>query len=394
MTTVQKTKAAVKKPTTSTGIKPYVFRGAETRHLGDEPSWTTQPTEKTRASELSKAFTWYNYYFDKKEAKIMLLQWLEHGGRKDETKTIKGVSDSEYSLTHCWLARMNTMGLELRESELAAINNVVTGLKYSKQEATQTAGEIADEAEAKKVTIQDRLREKVVECASEIDGLFDTFVKEGAKMSASYKPIALLRGMNVVPQMVGYISDIWKKELAEFEAVVDGSDKELTEGYDKYTKTQMKNFVKFAEQVISDCQSYLQVKKSERKPRAKKAVSPEKLAMKFKYLREFPQLKLKSEPPSKLVAAQEAWLYNTATRKIIHVVADLNAGSLTIKGASIVGFDEVTSVQKTLRKPAEQLKELLGGGKPASRKWFKDIKATEIKFNGRSNENVVILKVW
>jgi len=394
MTTVQKTKTAVKKPTTSTGIKPYVFRGAETRHLGEEASWTTQPTEKTRASELSKAFTWYNYYFDKKEAKIMLLQWLEHCGRKDEVKLIKGASDSEYSLTHCWLARMNTMGLELRESELAAINNVVTGLKYSKQEATQTAGEIADEAAAKKVTIQDRLREKVVECASEIDGLFDTFVKEGAKMSASYKPIALLRGMNVVPQMVGYISDIWKKELAEFEAVVDGSDKELAEGYDKYTKTQMKNFVKFAEQVISDCQSYLQVKKSERKPRAKKIVSPEKQAMRFKYLKEFPELKLKSEPPSKLVAAQEVFLYDVQKRKVIYVVADLNAGSLTIKGTSIVGFDERKTVMKTLRNPTEQLKVLMSSGKPAMRKYFDEITTVAIKFSGRSNENLVILRVW
>jgi hypothetical protein len=51
-------------------------------------------------------------------------------------------------------------------------------------------------------------------------------------------------------------------------------------------------------------------------------------------------------------------------------------------------------VQKTLRKPAEQLKELLGGGKPAARKVFKDIKATETKFNGRGNENLIILKAW
>jgi hypothetical protein len=59
-----------------------------------------------------------------------------------------------------------------------------------------------------------------------------------------------------------------------------------------------------------------------------------------------------------------------------------------------VGFDTVQTVQKTLRKPAEQLKELLSGGKPAARKTFKDIRATETKFNGRGNENLVILKAW
>jgi hypothetical protein len=51
-------------------------------------------------------------------------------------------------------------------------------------------------------------------------------------------------------------------------------------------------------------------------------------------------------------------------------------------------------MQKTLRKPAEQIKELLTGGKPAARKVFKDIKATETKFNGRGNEHMLILKAW
>jgi hypothetical protein len=37
---------------------------------------------------------------------------------------------------------------------------------------------------------------------------------------------------------------------------------------------------------------------------------------------------------------------------------------------------------------------LFAGGKPGARKYFKDIKATEIKLNGRFNENLIILKVW
>ena len=51
------------------------------------------------------------------------------------------------------------------------------------------------------------------------------------------------------------------------------------------------------------------------------------------------------------------------------------------------------SVQKTLRKPAEQIKGLLAGGVASTRKFFKDIRATEVKFNGRSNENLILLKV-
>ena len=94
------------------------------------------------------------------------------------------------------------------------------------------------------------------------------------------------------------------------------------------------------------------------------------------------------------MGASEAWLYNTANRKLIHVVADSHAGTFTVKGSAIVGFDATQTVQKTLRKPAEQIKEVTGGGKPAARKAFKDIKATEVKFNGRGNENLIILWSW
>jgi hypothetical protein len=51
-------------------------------------------------------------------------------------------------------------------------------------------------------------------------------------------------------------------------------------------------------------------------------------------------------------------------------------------------------VQKTLRKPAEQLKAIVAAGKPAARKLFKDIKATETAWNSRGTENLIILRVW
>jgi hypothetical protein len=132
----------------------------------------------------------------------------------------------------------------------------------------------------------------------------------------------------------------------------------------------------------------------ERKPRAKKAVSSEKLSSKFKYMKEFAELKLTSIAPAQLVGAGEAWLYETKKRKLVHVMADTHIGTFSVKSSAIVGFDTVLTVQKTLRKPAEQLKELLTGGKPAARKVFKDIKSTETKWNGRGNENLVILKAW
>jgi hypothetical protein len=75
-------------------------------------------------------------------------------------------------------------------------------------------------------------------------------------------------------------------------------------------------------------------------------------------------------------------------------MADSHLGTFSVKGSAVVGFDVTQTVQKTLRKPAEQLKELLAGGKPAARKTFKEMRATETKFNGRGNDNLIILRAW
>ena len=50
------------------------------------------------------------------------------------------------------------------------------------------------------------------------------------------------------------------------------------------------------------------------------------------------------------------------------------------------------SKQKTLRKPAETLKEFKNAGKVQLRKFMDDIKTTDIKLNGRFNSDTIILK--
>jgi hypothetical protein len=289
---------------------------------------------------------------------------------------------------------MTLLGLMLNEHEQGIVDDQISAMLKIKQEKKREQSDVDADAAVAKLTIQDHLREKISECCGELEGMFDDFVVAGAKMSADFSPIKLMRGMNVSPNMVGTVSAVWGLRLAEFNEVLEGTDADLVEGYSHLTKLQLKNCVKFCETVINDCNSYVQLKKVERKPRAKKAVSPEKTTRRFKFLREFDELGLKSEPVTKLVNASEAWLYDTAKRKLIHVMADGHIGTFTVKGSAIAGFDTLATVQKTLRKPAEQIKAVTGGGKPAARKAFSEIKATETKFNGRGNDNLIILWAW
>ena len=322
----------------------------------------------------------------------MLVAWLENQGRKSDVRQFRRVPDSAIQCTAAWLCRMHTVGLVLTEGETAKLEKMVatmlaTAVKHEEPVSEETAV-------VPRTTIQDRLRERVSECAGEIDGMFDDFIAAGAKMSADIKPIATIRGMNVAPQMINEIAVVWKRKLSEFESVAAGTDSQLVEGYQHLSKIQLRNVIKFCEAVINDCGAYVQIKKVERKPRKAKSVSPEKRAAKFKYLTDFAELKLKSLPASQLVDRSEAWLYNTKSRKLIHLVADSHVGQFTVKSNTIIGFSTAESQQKTLRKPAEVLKEIMSGGKPAARKVYKDLKTTETAFNGRGNEHIVILKSW
>jgi hypothetical protein len=375
-----------------TTIKRLNPKGAETKYVGFEPEWKTQPAPETRISAFANAFQWYGYHYGKKDAKDMLCHYLEHCGRAKDAKTMRGIPDSQIRVTPAWVCRMTLLGLELTKLEQDNIDEQITGMLRSKQEVKKVVSE--GEATQAKLTIQDHLREKVSECAGELEGMFDDFVVAGAKMTADFKPIALMRGMNISPNMVGTISTIWELRMTEYNDVLEGTNADLIEGYSHLSKNQLKQCVKFCETVINDCNSYVQLKKVERKPRAKKTVSAEKLTRKFKFMKEFEELKLKSEPVTRLVNASEAWLYDTAKRKLIHVMADSHIGTFTVKGSAIVGFDALTTMQKTLRKPAEQLKSVTSVGKPAARKAFADIKSTEVKYNGRGNENLIILKAW
>ena len=372
-------------------VKPLNPRSADTNALGMEPTWKVQPTDN-RFSALSKAFSWYNYFYGKKDAREMIVNYLELHGRKTDVRTLKQIPDSSIRLTTGWLCRMSMVGLELNEHEQIKLDNLLKEVLDSKQ--TEVAEEAAVDDAVPRITIQDRLREKVSECAGELDGLFDEFIASGAKMSADYKPIMTIRGMNVAPQLVSNIADIWKKKQTEFEEVVKGKDSQLVEAYSHLTKIQMRNVLKFCETVINDCGAYVQIKKVERKPRKVRAVPPEKRAAKFKHVMEFAELKLKGLPAASLVDKAEAWLYDTKKRKLIHVVADDYAKVFTVKSNSIIGFSTAETLQKTVRKPAEVIKAMQAAGKPAARKIYKDLTTTETPFNGRGTDNLVVLKSW
>ena len=384
---------AIRKPkaTSDHFIKALNPRDADTKYMGEEPYFPLQPDTDGRKLALTNSFTWYNRFYGKKDAKELLCQYLDSHDRTADAKYLRRVHESEFIMTLCWLARMTLRGLELNDHEELTLQNEISRLLklVHKPELVEKEKEPSN-----RPNVQEIMREKALEAAGELESIFDEWITD---IKVTQKTVDIVAKFNVMPQHIPLIVDIWKRKQQEFEQVSEGQDEQLNEAYSYLGKVKLRNTLKFIEQVLSDLNSYISIKKASKAPRKRKAVPVEKIVAKLKYLKEHKdpvnKLDLISVHPTKLHGASEAWVYDTAKRKMHHYIADEYSKAFTVKGNTILGFDNTASEVKTLRKPGEQIKEIMGS-KPAARKYFKDIKAVATTPNGRFNENMVILKAF
>jgi hypothetical protein len=374
-------------------IVPY--RESDSKYVGDEPQYPD--VEKQRAwtgsdyqTQLMRTLNWYAHTQDKKKSAEWLAAFIERNPRRAKLAMAIRRGEVWPGATVGYVLRAGRVGLELRFSTL---RKLVTILKEAEANKSVEKEEVKEEVKPKGPNIQDRLNERMSECLGELEGRFDDFITT-CDFKGDPKVVELLTQFNVQPAQLKSAVALAERRIAEYEDVLTTKDSQTLEAYKHYGKRQINAVVKWWQQVITDCNSYNVVKKASKAPRKKKTVTPEKLVSKLKFMKEFTELKLKSIDPTTIVTAQDLWVYNTKTRKLGVYIVDQYAGALSVKNSSIVGFDAAASVQKTLRKPAEQLKELASNGKPAAKKWFKGVRTTETKLNGRIGVDIILLKAY
>lgn len=366
----------------------------DVKFTGGEPLFAVQPDSDRRAGALVKAFNWYSRFLDKKAAREQLALYAENCFENNGSlygKHLRKVDEGEILATYGWLARLAMRGLELTQTEKDRLASEIDRLVKT----TAKPELVTSEVESKRPNVQEIMRERAREAAGILEGDLDEFILAGAKTAnLNANSVGVLSEHNILPQHISILVEVWKKKLEEFNDVLEGKDPQLVEAYSNYSKHQIKAVVKFCEAILAGFDSYINVKKIKRTPRKRKAVSPEKQVSKVKYLKTFEELKLTSIHPSKIIGATEVWAYDAAKRKLWYLVADNHVGAMGVKGTTILGFDTTKSGVKTVRKPADVLKKLMAAGKPAARKVFADINSVHAQPNGRTNENLIILKVY
>ena len=280
------------------------------------------------------------------------------------------------------------------------------------EEGAKVVEEKKAEEKAKKnvyvPSIQERIRDQASETCYAIEEWLDgfitdpknfnpkgfEFVKHFAKYKVSQAHARKIKGFYAgeleeayliqklpTPGEINRCKDEFKKDQMQ----------QLREGYSHLTKSDAKKYLEALELLHGACDVVIDAAKATRKPRKKIPPSKDKLVSKVKYCERDDKLQLVSVNPVDMLDSTEIWVYNIKTRKLGKYVAAEHA-TIQIKGTTLLHYDEKTSIQKTLRKPADTLKEFKKAGKVALRKFMDDIKTTDIKLNGRLNSDTIILK--
>jgi len=248
-------------------------------------------------------------------------------------------------------------------------------------------------------SIQDIMKEKLLEAGGEIDGLVDQWMEDEIKNDDKFtkQVMSICNNYNPLANHIPLLVALYEKEQKEFKEVIEGKDEQLVEAYSHFSKKKLKATIALYDTVTGVLNSYASLKIASRAKRKTKPITPEKATQKLKYQKRFEcnatKLKLESIRPAELHLSKEAWVYDTTKRKLHHYIADEMTGEMFVKGNTLLGFDKSKSQIKTLRKPLEQIKEVMGS-KPAARTYFDKIKAVGIKPTGRFNYSLIILKAF
>ena len=369
------------------------------------PKWEGHETWDTNQflRQFHSAMAWYRLESSAKELKPKVIDWMgRQGCTKEDISAFKKTKDNRCGMTMGAVAACLLKGMPSVRDEFNDGRDTAVWLRARINEVIEQGRDDLDDSdivvEIKKdvyvPSIQERLREVSLGMTEEIETAIEAFQTDPETFDPkAFKVLNLLKAKQAKAAHARIIRDFYARNLTELLELASGqADEQLKEGYSHRSKKQIKSFIAFLQEIESACNMLMQEAKVNKKPRAKKAVSKDKIIAKLKYKKSDEPLKLVSINPADIIGAQELWIFNSKTRKLGKYVA-AEFQELGIKGTTITGFSETKSVQKTLRKPAEQIKAFKEAGKVVLRKFLEDINAVDTKMNGRINEEIMLLKV-
>ena len=383
-------------------------RKQRTVYVTKEPDWK-QFRGITDPEQQEKAFRSVDYFvhseISTKDAVAKYRKWVKEasGWDKEEIKIILKNPDWRFSSSAKYAWCWDKLGY-MPERFAEFYTSRKEGLLQTGKEVVEEQQEKKKEAKPK-ISIQERMLEQVTDLCGDWDDLLDQFVEKEKFELKKFDPekdMKVYGGGLIKPAHAKIVKEQYEGIYAEALENLAGTCEQLKEAYSFMDKKMKKDYVAFFEKINAACDAIILTGKANRKQRKPRARSKDAIIKKLKFQLNDGALGIASISPTDVVYANELWVYNTKTRKVgVYHAKDKDprglqrqGAGLMVKGTTIQDFNEETSLQKTLRKPAEQINNWTGRAKTKFAKAFDEVKTTPTKLTGRINDSTILLQVF
>ncbi len=251
-------------------------------------------------------------------------------------------------------------------------------------------------------SIQERLMEATIDKMEQLDQWEDDWIRDRKNNPLKDKqPLKLFRKLEINLGHARFIQQFYEGAYQELTELInlpapkkqDDMQQQLAEGYNHLSTKEKKELHNFYQRIFQALEILRAEKKQTRAVRKPKQKSAVDLIKKLKFKASDPDFGISSIPPQDIIGATALVVFNCKTRKLGIYYAE-HAATLQVKGTTLQFFDEKASRQKTVRKPSEVLPQWKKVTQHKLKTQFGYLKTTDIKMNGRLNEDTIILKAF
>jgi hypothetical protein len=357
---------------------------SEAKFLGDEPTWEDiDVTDENYKKEILIGLNWHGYCASDKNYRKYLEEWIRFhhpSDSKNEISSMKSVK--KINPTFASLARMHLRNFPLKDRDISYIEDYINSFSTNKKKPVRKAS-------APKISVQDSMKNQLEPVFSEIDFIVDEMFAGRIETDAKKLVNDVMSKSDDIkaPHVRLIIKYIEETYLNEWNMAYNQEDEDLVEGYSFLSRRNFKKIIDIFNDISENFSKQITAAKTQR-IRKKNPLDKKKMASKLRYMDEFEGIK--SKLPVDIIGANVVWVYNTKTRKLGYYKSEVK-NSLYVKNNKIMGFKE--TCEKILRKPEEQLQEILKLRKNQTVSWFDDIRAKCKEMSGRMTNETIILRI-
>ena len=382
------------------------------KYTGEEPKWDNCASwdgEKFM-KERSRMFNFYNYYCASKDLFDDLLTWMGNNSyTKAQVKSVKQEGERAVSFTSLKIARAMNLGMVATHEGSLAYSEVRPGiscteahddsvvLKSEINRAIKAASNrikmkaIVDDGVTKQVSPLERLSNKVNNSIiAELELMIDSkgWTESQTKVQ-ELNLISLLKANSIPLKGLQEVYTWLRKYEESLDGALNKTNEFDIEGWAFCSKPAIKNRLKAIKGMIDQLDRYSSANKKTRAPRKKKEKSAALQTKKLQYQESDDDFGVRSISPLSLPGARVFLAFNTKYRKLQVYISD---SPFTVKGTSLLGWNEEKSFSLTLRKPEDLLPIAVNKTEKQFMKAVDALSTKRGKVNGRMNKDTILLR--